>query len=150
MESVMYKSRVLAVVYIAGLSLILIACSKPEPGTVIDNRGQICFRTAQDGHMLAAISPEGCYSTNCTRQVQKVGSAVLDRRSFELRFDAHFVLGEAKTYLIPCTENCQGGGTIDFDLGVLDVGRYTIWLGNEPIGNLDVTSGLPPRDQCLP
>lgn len=143
-------NRAAALLYIVVLPLLLAACARPEPGSVIDNKGEICFRTDEAGHMRASISPEGCYSTNCTRQVQKVGSVVLDRRNFEIRFDAHFTLAEEKSFLIPCIDNCLGGGTIDFDLGILDVGLYSVWLGDRTIGELSVTSGLPPRDQCLP
>ena len=123
---------------------------KPEPGVTIENRGEICFKAGDNGNMTASVSPEGCFSTTCTRQVQKVGIVTMDQGDFELKFETRFVLAEASRFPLPCIDNCVGGGTIDFDLGMLEVGDYSVWHGEERVGTLMVFSGLPTPWQCFP
>jgi hypothetical protein len=123
---------------------------RPEPPMVIENRGEICFQVDDDGDMIAAVSPEGCFSPGCTRQIQTVGKAVVDRWDFELSFETRFLLAETSRFPFPCIDECSGGGTIVFNLGMLDVGDYSVWLGDENIGKLMVFSGLPTPRQCLP
>jgi hypothetical protein len=129
---------------------IFIGVKTPEPGVTVENQGEICFWVDENGDMIASVSPEGCFSTTCTRQVQKVGKAVIDDRDFGLRFETRFVLAEASRFPLPCTDNCSGGGRIDFDLGLLEVGDYLVWHGEEKIGTLMVFSGLPTPKQCFP
>jgi hypothetical protein len=123
---------------------------RPQPVMTIENRGEICFRIDDVGDMIASVSPEGCFSPGCTQQVQKVGKAVVDRRNLELSFETLFVLAETSRFPFPCIDDCFGGGTIDFNLGMLDVGDYAVWLGDENIGKLMIFSGLPTPRQCLP
>jgi hypothetical protein len=134
----------------AVLFTVFVNVKRPEPGMTIENRGEICFWLDEVGDMMASISPEGCFSTSCTHQVQKVGKAVVDKQDFELRFEALFVLAETSRFPLPCIDNCSGGGTIDFNLGMLEVGDYSVWLGDENIGKLLVLSGRPTPRQCLP
>jgi hypothetical protein len=122
----------------------------PEPGMTVENRGEICFRVDENGDMIASISPEGCFSTTCTRQVQKVGKVTIDHRDFELRFETRFVMAETSRFPLPCIDNCSGGGMIDFNLGMLEVGDYLVWHGEERVGKLMVFSGLPTPQQCFP
>jgi hypothetical protein len=49
-----------------------------------------------------------------------------------------------------CGEDCVGGGTLNFDLGLMPVGLYRVYLWEAYLGDLSVTSGLPWHDQCLP
>jgi hypothetical protein len=147
---VVFVLGMLTFAVVAVLFSLFVNVKRPEPGMIIENRGQICFRLNDVGDMIASVSPEGCFSTSCTRQVQKVGTTIVDKRGFELRFDARFVLAETSRFPLPCIDNCFGGGTIDFNLGMLDVGDYSVWLGDENIGKLMVFSGLPTPRQCLP
>jgi hypothetical protein len=134
----------------AVLYTVFLNVRRPEPGMIIENRGGICFRVDDAGDMIASVSPEGCFSTSCTRQVQKVGTTIVDRWNFELSFETRFVLAETSRFPLPCIDNCFGGGTLVFNLGMLDVGDYSVWLGDENIGKLMVFSGLPTPHQCLP
>lgn len=147
---IVFALGMLTFAIVAVLYSIFVNVRRPEPGIIIENRGQICFRLDDVGDMIASVSPEGCFSTSCTRQVQTVGKATINKRDFELRLETRFVLAETSRFPLPCIDNCFGGGTIDFNLGMLDVGDYSIWLGDENIGNLMVFSGLPTPRQCLP
>lgn len=99
--------------------------------------------------MQAAVSPFGCYSTTCTRQVSQAGSAVIDQDQFQIHIESKFVLADASRFPLPCTENCSGGGTVNFDLGELQVGQYEVWYGDDIAGELNVYSGLPTPRQCI-
>jgi hypothetical protein len=123
---------------------------RPQPVMTIENRGEICFQVDDIGDMIVSVSPEGCFSPGCTRQVQKVGKVVVDRWDFKLNFETSFVLAETSRFPFPCIDDCYGGGTIVFNLGMLDVGDYSVWLGDENIGKLMVFSGRPTPRQCLP
>lgn len=123
---------------------------RPEPPITVENRGEICFWIDDEGDMIASVSPEGCFSPGCTHQAQKVGRVIVDKWNFKLSFETTFVLTETSRFPFPCIDDCSGGGTINFNLGMLDVGDYSVWLGNENIGKLMVFSGLPTPRQCLP
>lgn len=122
---------------------------RPSPAGSVENRGEICFQPGDTGHMLVRVNPEGCFSPNCSRPTLLEGTAILDRDRWELRFDTHFVIAETSRFPFPCSEDCTGGHTIHFDLGVLDVGDYAVWVGDERVGDLMVFSGLPTPDQCF-
>ena len=129
---------------------LFVKVRRPEPVVSIENRGEICFQVDDHGDMIASVAPEGCFSTTCTRQIQRVGKAVVDSRGFEIRFETRFLLAETSSFPLPCVENCMGGGTIEFNLGMLEVGDHDVWHGNEYLGKLKVFSGLPTPPQCFP
>jgi hypothetical protein len=135
-------------------SLLLSSCAvifgRPEPGITVRERVQACFRQDEEGHVIAAVRPQTCYSMRCTRRIETSGTAVLDRRAFQIRFEPTFRFAETKPFLLPCTEDCLGAGELIFDLGVLDVGLYEVLIWDNAMGELSVTSGLPWSDQCLP
>jgi hypothetical protein len=99
--------------------------------------------------MQASVSPKGCYSTTCTRQVSQTGSAVLDQDSFQIHIDSRFILAETSRWPLLCMENCSGGGTVNFELGQMNVGQYQVWYGDEIVGEFNVYSGLPTPRQCF-
>jgi hypothetical protein len=123
--------------------------SRPTPTGIVEDYGSICFLYDEQGSMQAEVSPLGCYSTTCTRQVSQVGSAVLNQDRFRIYIESTFVLAETSRFLLPCKENCSGGGTLNFDLGELQVGQYEVWYVDEKAGELNVYSGLPTPRQCL-
>jgi hypothetical protein len=123
---------------------------RPESAIVVENRGEMCFQIDDQGNMMASVKPEGCFSTTCTRPVQQVGKVMVDRRDFKIRFETRFVLAETSRFPLPCIENCAGGGRLDFNLGVLEVGDHSLWHGGIGIGKLKVFSGLPTPRQCFP
>ena len=122
---------------------------RPAPQGIVEDYKSICFWYDDRGSMQASVSPKGCYSTTCTRQVSQAGSAVIDQDSFQIRLEARFVLGETSRFPLPCTENCSGGGTVIFNLGPLQVGQYEVWFGDEKAGEFNVYSGLPTPRQCM-
>lgn len=123
--------------------------SKPTPMGIVEDYGSICFWYDDQGSMQAAVSPLGCYSTTCTRPVLQAGSAVIDQDQFQIRVVSRFVLADTSRFPLPCTENCSGGGTVNFDLGELQVGQYEVWYGDDIAGELNVYSGLPTPRQCI-
>ncbi|UCD98777.1 MAG: hypothetical protein JSV42_17820 [Chloroflexota bacterium] len=122
---------------------------RPTPEGIIEDWGSICFWYSDDGSMRSSISPRGCFSTTCTRQISQVGTALIEQDAFKIHLDSTFVLAETSRFPLPCTENCSGGGSIDFNLGVLQVGKYDVWFEDEPVGNLNIFSGLPTPRQCF-
>ncbi len=123
--------------------------SRPTPTGIFEDFGSICFWYDDQGRMQAEVSPLGCYSTTCTRQVSKSGSAVVDQDQYQIFIDARFVVADTSRFQLPCTENCSGGGTVHFDLGQLQVGQYEVWYGDDIAGELNVYSGLPTPRQCI-
>lgn len=136
------------------LGLLLSGCAtifgRPEPPIVEREQMTVCFRQDEQGHVIATVRPETCYSMRCTKRIEASGTAVLDRRAFRIDFESTFRFAEAKPFLLPCTEDCLGAGELIFDLGVLDVGLYEVYVWDEVEGDLSVNSGLPWNDQCLP
>ena len=137
----------LAVIYF--LFNVLGGFRRPTPQGIVEDYDSICFWYDDQGSLQASVSPAGCYSTTCTRQVSQAGSAVIDQDSFQIRLEARFELGETSRFQLPCTENCSVGGTLIFDLGPLQVGQYEVWFGDEEAGEFYVFSGLPTPRQCI-
>jgi len=123
--------------------------SRPTPMGIVEDYGSICFWYDDQGSIRALVSPLGCYSTTCTRPVSQVGSAVLDQDQYQIHIESSFVLAEDSRFPLPCTENCSGGGTVNFDLGELQVGEYEVLFRGEEVGNLNVYSGRPTPRQCI-
>ncbi len=122
---------------------------RPTPAGIVEDFGSICFWYDDQGSMQASVSPKGCFSTTCTRQVSQAGSTVINQDQFQIYIKSRFVLAETSRFPLPCTENCSGGGTVYFDLGSLQVGQYEVWYEEEIAGELNVYSGLPTPRQCI-
>lgn len=123
---------------------------RPMPagsGSIYDYE-RICFWPDVDG-ITAAVSPKGCYSTSCTWPSSQAGTAIVDRQGYKIQLETRFVLAESTRYPLPCTENCAGGGTVQFHLGQLTPNRYEVWFREEKVGTLDLFSGLPTPRQCF-
>jgi hypothetical protein len=123
--------------------------SKPTTMRIVEDYGSICFWYDDQGSMQASVSPLGCYSTTCTRPALQSGSAVIDQDQYQIDIESRFVLAETSHFPLPCTENCSGGGTVNFDLGELQVGEYEVLFREEVVGNLNVFSGRPTPRQCI-
>jgi len=142
------------IVLLPAFALLLASCAlfrHPEQGIVVRERAGICFRlSSESAHVLASVTPDDCYSMRCTVPYQMSGTTVLDQRAFRLDFETTFKLSESRPFLVGCGRDCSGGGVLEFDLGMLEVGLYRVFLWDRYLGDLSVTSGLPWRDQCLP
>ena len=122
---------------------------RPTQQDIIEDWGTMCFRYDDQGSMQAEVSPRGCYSSTCTRLISQTGTVVIEQDKFQIRIESRFVLTETSRFPLLCTENCSGGGSVNFDLGVLQVGEYGVWFKDEEVGNLNIYSGLPTPRQCF-
>lgn len=134
-------------------ALMLNSCAailgRPEPGIIERERVLVCFRQSEQGHAVVTIRPDACHSMRCAHPEEVSGTALLDRREFRIDFDPYFHFTESKPLFFPCADDCAGAGTLQFDLGVLDVGLYQVHVRDHYLGDLSVTSGLAWVDQCL-
>jgi hypothetical protein len=120
---------------------------KPVQDGIIEDWGQICFWPDVDG-LYASISPKGCYSTTCTSPKLQSGTAIVDVQNRKIQLEAHFVLVKTSRFPLPCTDNCNGGGTVQFKLEPLLPENYEVWFKNEQVGKLMIFSGRPTPRQC--
>lgn len=122
---------------------------RPEPGTVNNEIGEVCFFQELGQPWHAQVKTKGCYSYRCTRQIQRTGKLVIDQRNHALHFEASWVLVETSGFPFGCTDDCMGGGTLDFYLDDLEVGDWAVFAGDEKIGNVIVPSGVMIERQCV-
>jgi hypothetical protein len=120
----------------------------PVQDGIIENWGQICFWPDVDG-LYASVSPKGCYSTSCTHPKLQTGTAIVDVQNRKIQLDARFVLVNASRFPVPCTDNCNGGGTVQFKLEPLIPEKYEVWFKDEQVGELMIFSGRPTLRQCF-
>lgn len=121
---------------------------RPVRDGIIEDWGRICFWPDQDG-LYAAVSPKGCYSFSCTRPKLQVGTAILDLQNDKIQIETRFVLAKTSRFPLPCTEDCSGGGTIQFKLNHLIPHDYEVWFRDERVGDLKIFSGRPTPRQCF-
>jgi hypothetical protein len=127
---------------------IFILVERPSPEGIIEDWERICFRPDQGG-IYATISPKGCYSSTCTRPMYQAGTAIVDVQDQKIQLESRFVLVEASRFPLPCTENCDGGGSVIFILDELLPNDYEVWFKDEKVGELDIFSGRPTQQQCF-
>ena len=126
---------------------IFILVERPVKNGIIEDWDQICFRQDQDG-ITVAISPQGCYSTSCTRAKLQTSSAVIDLQNQKIQLDARFVLVKSSRFPLPCIENCLGGN-VQFKLGRLVPNDYEVWFRGVKVGQVKIFSGRPTPQQCF-
>jgi hypothetical protein len=120
---------------------------RPAKGSIIEDWDQICFRQDPDG-IYTTISPQGCYSSSCTRTQLQTSSAVIDLQNQEIHLDAGFVLGKTSRFPLPCTENCLGGN-VQVKLDRLVPNDYEVWFRENKVGEIKIFSGRPTPKQCF-
>lgn len=125
-----------------------IIVERPSLDGTVEDWGRICF-WPDVGGIMAAVSPKGCYSTSCTMSKLQKGTAVVDRQAYRIQLETSFVLVETSRFPLSCTNNCAGGGTVQFNLGDLIPNRYEVWFREEQVGELNVFSGRPTPRQCF-
>lgn len=124
------------------LVLVLsVACSPFSSRiTVVENEGTIHFDNRQNStELIALVQPEGCFSSSATQPLEQSGTVRVDTRQLTLRFETRFVLRRS---LEGGTLDCGGGGYIEFYIGDVEPGVYTIWLGSRRLGQLKVPPDL--------
>ena len=122
--------------------------ARPEKSGIVEDWEQICLRQDVDGIYLT-VSPRGCYSTTCTQIKQQAGTAMLDLQNQEIHLGARFLLLETSRFPLPCTENCSGGGRVQFKFGQLTPNDYTIWFSEQKVGEVHIYSGRTIPHQCF-
>jgi hypothetical protein len=110
---------------------------------IIENAGLICFKEydAITGKMAGTFVPQGCFSSSCTRPLEQTVKADLDKGQGTIKFNTKFVLLDTtvRTTGAPaCTADCSGGGEVSFQLANVMTGTYTVTLGDQTMGSLDV------------
>lgn len=144
---------------------LLVACSSPPPPTpipspssvlrsplpsptvlpagvlVVENEGQVCFRTCDNcGEMEASVVPKGCFSSSCDLVLDQSGGVEVDRTAKALRFRARFVIldishsGTVQT----CSADCNNRFVSFYDHNI-EFGTWSVWLGETKLGDVTVT-----------
>ena len=121
---------------------------RPIKDGIIEDWERICFWTEADD-LNAVVSPKGCYSTSCTRPKLQVGTAIVDVQNNKIQLETRFVLVKTSRFPLPCTDDCYGGGTVQFKLDPLIPNDYAVWFGDEMVGDLMIFSGRPTPRQCF-
>jgi hypothetical protein len=132
------------------LAGLLTACITPTPTLTppfqkvltIENAGKICFRdyNLSTRELGGTFRPKGCFSSSCTvPQAQQV-DVQLDNSQGVLKFVTKFVLLDTSVRTPPkvCTADCDGGGEVPFKFTDVMTGTYTVILGDQKMGNLEV------------
>ncbi len=120
----------------------------PSPEGIIEDWDQICF-WLDEGGLYAAVSPKGCFSTTCTAPKFQAGTAIIDTQSHKIQLETRFVVAKTSRFPLPCTDNCSGGGTVQFKLDRLVPSDYEVWFRDERVGAVKVFSGRPTPRQCF-
>lgn len=131
----------------AGLWSTFIAVERPSKRGLVADWDQICFWQDQDG-IYVAISPQGCYSTSCTSTKLQASTAVIDLQNHKIRLDARFVLAQTSRFPLPCIDNCLGGN-VQFKMNDVVPNDYSVWFGEDRVGEIKIFSGRPTPRQCF-
>jgi hypothetical protein len=121
---------------------------KPVQDGIIEDWGEICFWPDVDG-LYASVSPQGCFSTTCTRPKLQTGTAIVDVQNRKIQLDARFVLVQTSRFPFPCVDNCSGGGRVQFMLGPVIPNDYEVRFGDLQVGEIHVFSGRTTPRQCF-
>jgi hypothetical protein len=116
----------------------------PTEAILRENVGKICFRNLDNSLELQGLITSGdCASSSCWRPIQQVGAVTLLSDEHKIKFQSRFVMvdayGDGKDHL--CTMDCGGSGSIGFNIGDVEEGTYSIWLGDTYLGDI----AIPPR-----
>lgn len=125
-----------------------IIVERPMKDGIIEDWGQICF-WSHVGNLYADVSPKGCYSTTCTSSKLQAGTAVVDIQTRKIQLETRFILVKASRFPLPCIDNCEGGGIVQFKLDPLIPNDYEVWFRDKKVGTLTIFSGKPTPLQCF-
>jgi hypothetical protein len=139
---------------------ILPACAIPrrESGTAtpplkikrtrIEDAGQVCFMGGPNSVAVrGSFAPRGCYSTSASRPLEQTLSLKVDPDQLRIEFHTSFLI-ETMLGVIQTTD-CSSEGTISFNVGEVDAGVYSIWIGNRNVGKLSLPSTGGTDDRCF-
>jgi hypothetical protein len=143
--------------------LLLVSCAAPSNGLfrrfstsageqVIEDEGVVCFSPFDNTvEVRGYYAPSGCFSSSCTRPIEESLTVRVDTDASRIQFDTRFVLTQPYDPVVHgCTLDCDGAGSIQFEIGDIERGTYSVWIGREKLGEIDVPSRVPSgRDICL-
>ena len=160
--------RFLQICQVGLVLAVLGGCTKPPAGNkfvspvptgavVVQNEGYVCFDEFEDSLEVSGyFIPKGCFSSSCTRPVQQFVDIQVDTTQFVIRLSTRFVL--VNPYAVQgmprgsygCTADCGGAGSIRFEIGDVERGIYSVWLGERNLGQIS----FPPvvitgQDRCF-
>ena len=119
---------------------------------IVENSGKICFKNCERCRSLeATFIPSGCYSSGCTRDVSQFGKVDVNEEALTIKFETRY---EAVDPLGPqpeddergwhsCSADCKDVGVMKFWLGTVPQGTYSIWLGDDHLGDIPVPTNIP-------
>jgi len=116
--------------------------------TRLEDTGQVCFRGGLNSTaVLGSFLPAGCYSTSASRPLEQSLSVKLDPDRFRIEFHTSFLV---ETILdVIHTMDCGGAGKMTFEIGDVEPGVYSIWIGSKRVGELTLPSTGGPGDLCF-
>lgn len=124
--------------------------SLPKEAITVENAGQICLEMAHlevKGH----FTPQGCFSSSCTQPLEQYIDVRVLLQEKKICFMTHFVLFDPngpEPHL--CTDDCNGAGSFYFDIGNVDSGTYSIWLGESNLGTVIIPfDSVQTQDTCF-
>jgi hypothetical protein len=129
----------------------------PNNVVIIQNEGYICFHEIENSlEARGYFIPKGCFSSSCTRPIRQTIDIMVDTAQFAIRFNTLFVLidpyaaqGKPRGSYA-CTDDCGGAGSIQFDIGDLERGTYSVWLGERNLGQISFPPNIiTGRDICF-
>jgi len=141
----------LPICWMSLVSIILVGCTQAPNGTfvspvpsgavVVQNEGYICFTEFDNSlEVRGYFTPRGCFSSSCRRPVQQTVDVQVDTTQFAIRFNTRFVVidpyaaqGALRGSYV-CTDDCGGAGDIQFNIGDVERGTYSVWLGERNLG----------------
>jgi hypothetical protein len=114
----------------------------PQKTWIVENAGWICFREYNlSARELGGIfRPKGCFSSTCTRRQEEKIDTETNRSQMELRFSTRVVVLDIATHTPQeqvCSADCNSDD-IAFKFADVVTGTYTVVLGDQELGNLEV------------
>ena len=137
------------VTYSGPVSPLAVGLPIPPDVDIVQNEGQICFSRIPAGvvptsetRLRVHVLPAGCRSSSCTITYERNGEMQIDADNRRIHFLSRYMIEDYSGVPGPdgqacgCTEDCSGGGEIEFDTGDLPEGVYQVELGMKVIGEI--------------
>jgi hypothetical protein len=127
-------------IWMAAIALIAIVSCVPTGIKTIENEGVLCFNEYENSSTVEGnFSPRGCFSSSCYELVEKSLNIQVDEGKNQIRFHTKVSINDFSKRNGICTTDCGGAGQIPFILTNVPRGNYTIWLGENQIGEFSNT-----------
>jgi hypothetical protein len=115
---------------------------------LVEDLGEVCF-TTPPGYLnvTGRFRPRGCYSSSGSRPLEQTLSVKVDPDRFRIEFRTSFLIEitPARSF----TQDCEGGGMMSFEIGDVEQGVYSIWIGDKRVGKLAVPFAGATDQLCL-